>query len=393
MLVALAAGLACGWALYGVTGPKGEFAVAVAKAVGQLWLDGLTMTVVPLIFALIVTGIATAAQVGAASAIGWRAMRWFAILLTLACIMSALATSLMLSWWPVIPVTGSTTAPPPEISSASLLQAVMPMNPVKAAAQSAIVPLVLFALLFGFAASRIETTLSAAILTFFTAVVETMLVIVGWVLWIAPVGIFALALAAGATIGFAAAGALIQYIVVVVAICLLATALAYAAAVLCGRISFRRFARSALPAQAVALGTQSSLASLPVMIRAAPALQVAPSTAGVVLPIAVSLFRAASAAANVAVAIYLAHLHAVPLTWQILAIGGLVAIPVSLGAVGLPAQVSFFATIAPICLAMGVPIEALPILLAVEAIPDVFRTVGNVTADLAVVRIVGRDTS
>ncbi|WP_312821482.1 cation:dicarboxylate symporter family transporter, partial [Brevundimonas sp.] len=61
---------------------------------------------------------------------------------------------------------------------------------------------------------------------------------------------------------------------------------------------------------------------------------------------------------------------------------------ISVGTVGLPGQVSFFASIAPICIAMGVPLEMLPLLLAVEVIPDIFRTVGNVTADVAVTRMV-----
>jgi Na+/H+-dicarboxylate symporter len=60
------------------------------------------------------------------------------------------------------------------------------------------------------------------------------------------------------------------------------------------------------------------------------------------------------------------------------------AVPVSLAAVGLPAQISFFATIAPLCLAFGIPVTALPLLLAIEVIPDLFRTLGNVTSDLAV---------
>jgi Na+/H+-dicarboxylate symporter len=66
----------------------------------------------------------------------------------------------------------------------------------------------------------------------------------------------------------------------------------------------------------------------------------------------------------------------------------LTAMLISIGTVGLPGQVSFFASIAPICIAMGVPLEMLPLLLAVEVIPDIFRTLGNVTADMAVTRIV-----
>jgi Na+/H+-dicarboxylate symporter len=108
------------------------------------------------------------------------------------------------------------------------------------------------------------------------------------------------------------------------------------------------------------------------------------------LPLAVSVFRAASAAANIGVAIYLAHLHGIALGAAPLVLGALVAAVVSLAAVGLPAQVSFFATIGPVCLALGVPIGILPLLLAVETFPDIFRTVGNVTADLAVASIIGR---
>jgi len=218
-----------------------------------------------------------------------------------------------------------------------------------------------------------------------------MLVLVHWILWLAPLGIAALAFVAGVNMGSSVAGALAQYIVLISAACLAATVMAYVAAVLAGKISPMRFARAALPAQSVALSTQSSLATLPVMIDSAPALGVHPKTAGVVLPLAVSLFRAASAAANVGVAIYLAHLHGIQLSFPMLAVAVLIAVPVSLAAVGVAAQVSFVATIAPICVALDVPIVVLPLLMAVETIPDFFRTLGNVTADLAVTRIVGQD--
>jgi Na+/H+-dicarboxylate symporter len=129
---------------------------------------------------------------------------------------------------------------------------------------------------------------------------------------------------------------------------------------------------------------------LPVMMSAASAVKVDGASAGIVLPLAVSLFRAASAAANVAVAVYLAQIHDVPVTSASLIIGALVAAAVSVGAVGLPAQVSFFAVIAPVCIAMGVPVTLLPLLLAIETLPDVFRTLWNATADIAVMRLAGK---
>lgn len=175
--------------------------------------------------------------------------------------------------------------------------------------------------------------------------------------------------------------------------CLASIVLAMAVAIVAGRIAPARFVRAVLPSQLVALSTQSSLASLPAMVTAARRLDVDRIAAGVVLPLAVSLFRLTSAAANVAVAMYLAQVHGVTPELPALLAGALVAAAVSVAAVGLPAQVSFFAIVAPVCLAMGVPVGLLPLLLAIETIPDLFRTLGNVTADLAVLRIVGRDVA
>ena len=67
------------------------------------------------------------------------------------------------------------------------------------------------------------------------------------------------------------------------------------------------------------------------------------------------------------------------------------ALAVSVGSVGLPGQVSFIVSVAPICIALGLPIDLLPILLAVEVAPDIFRTLGNVTGDMAVTAIVALD--
>jgi len=149
------------------------------------------------------------------------------------------------------------------------------------------------------------------------------------------------------------------------------------------------FARAAAPAQAVAFSTQSSIAALPAMIAGTRALGASEPVVGVVLPLAVSLFRITSPAANLGVAIYCAHVYGTPLGVALLAAGVGVAAVISLASVGLPGQITFFTTTGPICLIMGVPLELLPILLAVETIPDIFRTVGNVTADMAVASLVG----
>jgi len=251
---------------------------------------------------------------------------------------------------------------------------------------------VLFALIFGFAVTRITDARRAQLTGLFDALTDALLVVVQWVLWLAPIGVFALALVAGARSGLATAGALLHYIGFIVLICLTVTLLVYPLVVVLGRIAPGRFARAAFPAQAIAFSTQSSIASLPAMIQASDGpLDVRPTTRSIVLPLAISLFRITSPPANLGVALYVAAMNGVALGPVQLAMGVAVAAIVSLAAVGLPSQVSFFTTTGPICLAMGVPVEALPLLLAVETVPDIFRTVGNVTADMAVTRIIDQN--
>ena len=392
ILAGLALGLA-GGALAGSSDGMAP-ALSVTTAIGRLWLDALTMTVVPLVFSLLVTGILGAAQDARQNRVALRALAWFAVLLAGGCLAAAASTTLLLDLWPVGDAAASLRAPagaaPVPGGASDWLSGIIPTNPIKAAAETAMVPLVVFALFFGFAAARVAADLQQALQLLFRGIAETMLVIVQWVLLVAPIGVFALAFGLGARTGTGAVGVLVQYIVVVASACLLIGILAYAVVLVAGRLPLARFAKAALPAQVVALSTQSSLATLPAMVEAAPALGVSQAAAGIILPLAVSIFRAASAAANVAVALYLAALYGTDPGVGTLVIGALVAAAVSLAAVGLPAQVSFFATIGPVCLAIGVPVELLPLLLAVETIPDLFRTVGNVTADMAVMRLAGR---
>jgi Na+/H+-dicarboxylate symporter len=167
-------------------------------------------------------------------------------------------------------------------------------------------------------------------------------------------------------------------------------ALAYAVAALGGRVPLGRFARAMLPAQAVALSTQSSLASLPAMLDSAGRLGLRASTAEFVLPLAVVVFRATSAAMNLAVVYYVAALAGVEVPLTVALAGILIASVISLSAVSLPGSISFVVSIGPIALAMGVPVEPLALLVAVEMLPDLMRTLGNVTMNVAVTSAVDR---
>jgi Na+/H+-dicarboxylate symporter len=147
-----------------------------------------------------------------------------------------------------------------------------------------------------------------------------------------------------------------------------------------------------IPPQAVAISTRSSLASLPAMLAASRTMGIRDEVADVALPIAVALFRATGPAMNVAVPFYIAHwlgLH--PSLAQMIAATAVGAV-MSYGAVSLPGEVTYISSIAPIALALGVPIAPLALLVAVEMVPDIFRTVGNVTMDVALAAIVNRSS-
>jgi Na+/H+-dicarboxylate symporter len=210
------------------------------------------------------------------------------------------------------------------------------------------------------------------------------------VLWVAPVGVFALAFAVGLKSGGGAFAALAHYITLVSAMGGFILVLAYVLAWSIGGIGLIRFARAVLPAQAVALSTQSSLASLPAMLDSASRLGLRPSVSEFVLPLAVAIFRATSVAMNLAVALYVAALVGVEVPLSLVVVGILVAVVISVGSVSLPGSISFVVSIGPIALAMGIPIEPLALLVAVEMIPDIMRTVGNVTMNLSVASIVNR---
>ena len=390
ILLALAAGLTVGAAMAGH--PAIEKIIAVADPVGGLWLDALRMTIVPLVFSLLVVGVSAAAGTAAAGGTAARALGLFGVLLTASALFSALAVSGVLAAWPapqaavagLREAAGHSSQKVPDLPTmGAWLRAFIPTNPIAAAAETNMAPLVVFALLFGLALTRIRAELRRGLTDVFQALMDTMLVLVQWVLLVAPIGVFALALIVGAKAGFGAAGALGHYILILSGVCIAVGLLSYLLALAAG-VPLAAFARAAAPAQAVAFSTQSSIASLPAMIAGTRQLGASEASIGVVLPLAVSLFRITSPAANLGVAIYCAHVFGVPLNVALLAAGIGVAAVISLASVGLPGQITFFTTTGPICLIMGVPLELLPILLAVETIPDIFRTVGNVTADMAV---------
>jgi proton glutamate symport protein len=400
VLIALAAGLGLG-SLASAGGAGAQGLATGVEAVGGLWLNALRMTVIPLIFAVLVTGIAQMADAAATGRLAARALGWFAILLTVSALLSLALVGGLLDLWPVsseaasalragaqAPQAGAAVAP----DFAAWLRSLAPANPIKAAAEDAVLPVVVFAVFTGFALTRLPDDRGRPVLEVIGALGEAMILIVRWVLLAAPVGVFALGLGLGLRAGIGAAGVLAQYVVVTSAAGLAVAVVAYGLAITVGRVPVGLWARATAPVLAAAFATQSSLACLPAMIERTRDVLGAPAkVANLVLPLAVAIFRMTSPAVNLAACLFVAAVMGIEPTPLQYAGAVAVALAVSIGSVGLPGQVSFIVSVAPICLALGLPIDLLPILLAVEVVPDIFRTLGNVTGDMAVTTILARD--
>jgi Na+/H+-dicarboxylate symporter len=399
-LLALLAGLALGAISGGLSQVARDSTLATAQFVGTLWLNALKMTVIPLVVALLVVGVARGAEAAQGGRIAARSVLWIVIICTASAIFGAAAIMALAALLPLPRATAESlqgalaaveqkaSAPLPGISE--FFQNVIPDNVVAAASNGDVLPLVVFALLFALALTRLAAERRSTVVNLFSAIADTLLVIIGWVLWIAPIGVFALAYSVGAAAGGAAFAGLGHYVLLISIVGILVTLMAYPLAIVAGRLRPGVFARGMIGPQAVAISTRSSLASLPAMLAAARDIGIREQVADVTLPISVALFRATGPAMNTAVAFYVAHwLGLEPTVGQMIAATAVGAV-MSYGAVSLPGEVSFISSIAPIAMALGVPIAPLALLVAVEMIPDVFRTVGNVTMDVAVTSAVDR---
>jgi Na+/H+-dicarboxylate symporter len=367
----------------------------IAGLVGGLWLRALQMTIIPLVAALLVLGLV---QMILAARVGRVARRMLAILVAAQLAGGTFATFAMPALLRAFPVPAGAEAflaqTPAQVGEVpqvlDFLASLVAPNIVAAAAETAMLPLTLFFVMFAVAITRLPEDQGERLMGFFHALGNAMLLIIGWVLSAAPVGVFALAYGVGVQSGGGAFAALGHYVITVTCMGVFVLLLAYTIAVLGGRVPLGRFARAMLPAQAVALSTQSSLASLPAMLDSAGRLGLRASTAEFVLPLAVVVFRATSAAMNLAVVYYVAALAGIEVPLTVAVAGIFIASVISLSAVSLPGSISFVVSIGPIALAMGVPVEPLALLVAVEMLPDLMRTLGNVTMNVAVTSAVDR---
>ena len=395
VLIALIAGLALGAAAAAAKNPAFVAIATALSPIGTLWTNAVRMTVIPLVTALVIAGVAATADLPRIGRVGVRAVVLWVGLLIGSGVFAVLVAVPALQGLTIAPdVAASLRASVADVHAAPMpslverLLDMVPANPLRAAVEGAMLPVVVFALIFAVAVMQLDADRRAAVTRVAQSVVDAMFVVVGWVLAVAPIGVFALALGLGARMGAAAAGALVYYMAVVSGALFAVMLAIYPVVWLLGRVSPRRFAAAAAPAQAVALSTRSSLAALPAMLTGARKLDSDPTLSGVVLPLAVSLFRLNVPAAWVVGALFLGKLYGVELDWTTLLGLVVTATVISFSVSGTPSASLFL--MAPMLVDLGLSAEGVGILIAVDVIPDLFKTTANVTGHLATVAIAAR---
>jgi len=357
--------------------------------IGVVFVNAIRVAVIPLIVSSLIVGVAASGD--DARKIGKLGGRALVLILSILLVAAVFALAVAYPLFTRLNIDRSVVAQlnesagvretaqaaPP--SFAQWFSDLVPTNVFKAAADGALLPLIVVSVAFGLALTRVERQRRASVVRFFHGIADAFLVLVSYVVELAPIGVFALAVSFAARMGFAATGALAFYVVVLLLVYVAFNVLIlYPAAILWGRVPLSRFAKAAAPAQAVAFASRSSLAALPAVYEGARAVLGLPEDIyNFFLPLAASIFRVGAATTQVVGVLFLAKLYGVVLNpWQLATIT-VTAVATSLTVPGVPG--GGIIVMAPVLASVNLPAAGIGILLAVNTIPDSFSTPANVT--------------
>ncbi|HEY8225358.1 MAG TPA: cation:dicarboxylase symporter family transporter [Pyrinomonadaceae bacterium] len=403
-LLALVLGLALGIAGHKWAVPGFEKLAIAAKALGGLWVAALQLTVLPLVITHLLAAISGS---GARSIgkLGIRAVVLFLGLLIAAGLFAAFLTPPLVAQISVDDraVSSLSTAASANVAGSSVaktnsestsvadwISTLLPTNLLEAGIRGDIFPLLLFTAFFGVAVTRLPEDRYKLLTEIFQGLAEAMMQLIGWLLVVTPFGVFALTFTLALKTGGSVGGVLGAYIVIVSALMLLFALLLYPFTAFAAKTKIIDFARGVAPAQMVAASTRSSIAALPALVEGGSHHLRLPRTGtGFVLPLSVSLFKVNRPISGIVKLVLVAHLYGIQLRPTTIAIFLATTIIVSFGTAGIPQSGPGFKTL-PAYVAAGVPIEAVLVVEAVESIPDIFKTVLNVTGQMSVATVLTR---
>jgi Na+/H+-dicarboxylate symporter len=275
-------------------------------------------------------------------------------------------------------------------SLSDVLLGMIPVNIIEAAAGGKLVGLLFFSLLFGYFITRLDTPLRESMTAFWNGLFQVMMRMTGFVMRLAPFGVFGLTLKVTAEAGLDAARPLLMF-----ALCVVLSLATYALIALpllirvAGKVRPWGLFPAIAPALLTAFSTASSSATLPLTLDCIQRRGgVSARIAGFVLPLGTSINHAGSALYECAAALFIAQAYGLHLSALTQIVVVLLALVTSMGIAGIPAASLVGITV--ILAAVGLPPEAIGVLLVLDRLLDMARTAVNVLADSACTVIVAR---
>ncbi len=397
ILLGAGLGIALGWlfAQMGAEANGAKQSLFVCGLLGNLFIDLLKMVLVPLVFTSIVVGVANLRQHSQLHRVWTCTLSFFLISMALAILLALFAAN-----W-LEPGKGMhadmfqgahQTIAAKQMSFAEFIAGFLHglfVNPFAALAQGNVLAIVIFALMLGIAlvmgGERYRT-----VLTLLQEGLELMLRMVGWVMRLAPFGIAALLVKLLATQDMSVLSSLAHFVAVVLGVTLLHGFVVLPLLLLIfGKVSPIRFFNGAREALITAFATSSSSATLPVTLRCVEQnLQVNPGIAGFVIPLGATANMDGTALYEASAALFVANLAGIELDLTQQLIVFFTSMLAAIGAPGIPS--AGMVTMVMVLQSVGLPAEAIAILLPIDRLLDTFRTMVNVEGDMIVSLIVQR---
>lgn len=369
--------------------------VGKIRPIGSLFLNLLSMVVIPLVATALFAGIAKLGDLRTVGRLVVRTLAFFWATALAGIVIGFLVAAVVLPRAAVTPdgqdalrAAQSTDqnaiqhAAESIPSGAQFIVQLVPANPFKAAADGNLLPVIVFVTIFGIAAASLPIEKRAPLTTIADSTTEALIKIVHWVLLFAPIGIFALVAPIVTQFGWSLVRAMLWFILAVIIGVIAFIALVYLPSIaLIARLAPARFLRAAFPSMLMGFSTTSSLATLPTMVDAADKdLQIPRPISGFVLPLGASLNRGGSAVFQAVAVVFIARLYGIPFGLAEMVAAGAAVFLASLTVAAVPSGsvISLF----PAFQSVGLPIAGISILIGLDRIPDMFRTMTNVTGHL-----------
>ena len=392
-VTALVIGFALGLIANSNLTPAFETLYLILKPVEQGWMLAIRVVVIPLMFLYVIVAVAGRSRDGGTTSAIKFAATIHLILLSATLLVVIIAVPFLLNLFEITPEIADAFRATADIASESYPFVIPPdiLNvwelvfdqPVLDAVYAQILPIIAVSFLLSFALLRSPDKIRIPIVNAFTNAANVCMTLVSWILYFMPAGVLALSYTVAVSKGVSLLLAVLFFIVLVSGLLIGATLMLYPITAIYAKIPMSLFARAVAPAQSVAFGTRSSLMCLTSLSSGAEeVLQIPKRITSVIMPISVSTFKLNRMVSTPTKLFFFAHLYSIELAVASSAVLLGIAFIKSFGTAGIPSGGSM--TTLPLYLAAGIPLEGILILKAVDVIPDIFKTILNVTEDLAV---------